>query len=126
MDSNIAGLLGAGLVLLISVICWYSYFLGTKFTKTIVVADKLYKSRQEGSLYVSQDGVYNSRHTEEDHILIDTNRKVYNVTNCFACGLYVGASGKYSSAVIGDKVQIMGYGGWVTGVPWVYSVKHVR
>ena len=126
MESNIAGILAVCVFLLVCSIIWYIYFFSTKFTKTVVVADKLYKSRQEGSLYITQDGIYNSRHTAEDHILIDTDRNVYNVTDCYACGFFVGASGKYSSAMVGDKVQIWGYGGTFTGVPWVYSVKHIR
>jgi hypothetical protein len=126
MDYNIVGILAVCVFLLVCSIIWYIYFFSTKFTKTVVVADKLYKSRQEGSLYINQDGIYNSRRTVEDYILIDTNRNVYNVSDCYACGFFVGASGKYSSAVVGDRIQISGYGGKLTGVPWVYSIKHVR
>ncbi len=118
-------LVGLLVIAIILLVIWYMYFGLTSFTRVITVKDKFHKVNQVGSLTISQDWIYNDRRTETDYIVVDTNRKVYNVSNCLLCGFYIGSLGKYSSVHVGDRIRVKGYGGIFTGVAEIYSVKHV-
>jgi hypothetical protein len=117
---------------IIFIVLWFIYYNNTKFTKVIKVADKFMKTHQVGDLHVSSNHrnltteMHNTRRTVEEYFLLDTDRNIYNVGDCLLCGFYVGSFGKYARVVPGDTIEIMGYGGYFTGIADIYSIRRLN
>lgn len=117
---------------IVSTIIWVIYYSLTKFTKVVKVADKFMKTQQVGDLYVSSNhrnlttDVRNTRRTVEEYFLVDTDRNLYNVSDCLLCGLHIGSFGKYARVVPGDTIEIMGYGGYFSGIADIYSIRRLN
>lgn len=118
-------------IFVVYLVAWFVYYNMTKFTRVITVADKFMKTKQVGELRVSSNhmrqrtDVSNTRRTVEEYFLLDTNRTLYNVNDCLLCGLHIGSFGKYAGVVVGDKIEIQGYGGYFSGIPDIYSVRRL-
>lgn len=118
---------------IICIVIWVIYYNMTWFRKVIHISDKFMKSKQVGGLEVSSNhaamrtDVRNTRRTVEEYFLLDSERNIYSVEDCLLCGFYVGSFGKYTRVYPGDKVEIMGYGGYFgfDGIPVVYSVRRL-
>lgn len=113
-------------------ILWVIYYYMTKFTKVVKVADKFMKSQQVGNLQVSSNhrrlttNISDTRQTLEEYFLLDTDRNLYNVSDCLFCGFYIGSFGKYARVVPGDTIEINGYGGYFTGIADIYSIRRLE
>jgi hypothetical protein len=117
---------------IIFTLLWVIYYLATRFTKVIKVADKFMKTHQVGDLRVSSNhrnlttDVRNTRRSVDEYFLLDTDRNLYNVSDCLFCGFYVGSFGKYARVVPGDTIEIMGYGGYFSGIADIYSIRRLN
>jgi hypothetical protein len=126
--ATVVGLFVGGIIFLV---VWFFYYNTTKFTRVIKVADKFMKTKQVGELQVSSNhlsqrtDISNTRRSVDEYFLLDTNRTLYNVSDCLLCGFYVGSFGKYATVVVGDTIEIQGYGGYFTGIPDIYSIRRL-